>query len=49
MIEHTESLIYLLNNAKNQQRGLFVTHFDFQNAFGEVTIISYYPFSNSMA
>ena len=36
MIEHTESLNYLLSNAKNKQRGLVVTNVDLQNAFGEV-------------
>ena len=35
-IEHTESLTYLLNNAKNKQIGLVVTLVDLQNAFGEV-------------
>ena len=35
-IEHTESLTYLLDNAKNKQRGLVVTLVDLQNAFGEV-------------
>ena len=35
-IDHTESLTYLLDNAKNKQRGLVVTFVDLQNAFGEV-------------
>ena len=35
-IKHTELLSYLLNNAKNKQRGLVVALVDIQNAFGEI-------------
>ena len=35
-IEHTETLTYLMNHARNKQRSLIVTLIDLRNAFGEV-------------
>ena len=35
-VEHTETLTYLMNHAKNKQRSLNVSLIDLRNAFGEV-------------
>ena len=35
-IEHTETLTYVINNARNKQRSLVVSLIDLRNAFGEV-------------